>query len=103
MQMVITFHPQRSDAPLTLVKCHRSLTINGQDFDFSGLLEGAYLPPEALASDAFAGPVRRENNVLHVPLFLPHGPDSGDARRFPQRLVTNANGRITPPADNRGR
>lgn len=48
-----------------------SLIINGEEFDFSPLLEGERLPMHAIKSDFMAGAVERHNGVLTIPIRFP--------------------------------
>ena len=48
-----------------------SLIINGDEFDFSPLLEGERIPMHAIQSDFMAGAVERHNGVLIIPIRLP--------------------------------
>ena len=57
--MLISFAPQRRDDTLTLVKVGDVLTINGEDFNFSGLTDGASLPSDAVDCDWIVGDVAR--------------------------------------------
>lgn len=57
MEMIVDFHPQRSDAPLKLEKDGAVLIVNGERFDFSGLEQGATLPQSAIHHAHFVGPV----------------------------------------------
>lgn len=98
--MKITFTPVRSDARLALSRAGDRLTLNGEVFDFAPLPDGAVLPPDAIDSDWFPGPVTRVDGHLHVTLILPHGPDAPDATRFPAPLILAEDGPVTlPPHD----
>jgi hypothetical protein len=89
----IIFSPVRRDDALTLSKAGDTLTLNGEAFDFSGVLNGATLPREAITCDWIAGDVERDRSgVLTVPLILPHGPDASEAARFPTPLEDVADG-----------
>jgi len=59
------------------------LTINGEAFDFSQVLDGDTLPADAVGSDFIVGDVTREASVLTVPVLLPHGPRAPQETRFP--------------------
>lgn len=96
--MHITFSPARSDARLDLARAGDVLTINGADFDFGPLAEGATLPAEAIDSAWFVGPVERSGGELSVVLLLPHGPDAPEATRFPAPIEVAGDGPIAVPA-----
>ena len=96
--MKIILSPMRRDAQLTLSKSGDVLTINGEDFDFSGLPNGATLPLSAINSHWFAGDVTRdEAGELTVPLILPHGYNAPVETRFPAPLENVADGRVDLP------
>lgn len=95
--MRLTFSPARRDITLELVRSGDSLTINGELFDFSPLPEGATLPPEAIQSAWFSGPVERAGGVLHVALVLPHGANAPQATLFPAPLTLTGDGPVSLP------
>ena len=96
--MRITFHPQRSDRHLELYRHRDILTINGENFDFGALPNGAELPASAIQSEFIAGPAKRVDGVIHVSIFLPHGPNACDVERFPKTSTLTQNGFISLPA-----
>lgn len=98
--MNLTFSPVRFDATLELARRGDTITINGEAFDFSPLPDGATLPPEAITSDWFAGPVERVGGVLHITLRLPHGANAPQETLFPTPLTLTGNGPVSlPPYD----
>lgn len=97
--MKLIFHPVRSDAALVLERAGETLRVNGVDFDFAPLPDGAELPPEAIDSPAFCGPVRRLGGALEIPLTLPHGAGAGAALRHPLPLVVSRDGPIPLPQE----
>lgn len=96
--MIITFSPMRSDAPLTLSRQGDVLTINGEEFDFTALPEGATLPGDAVRSDWIAGEVSRKEGRLHIPLILPHGANAPGTTRHPEPITLNDDGPVDLPA-----
>lgn len=82
---------------LSLSKKGDVLNINGEDFDFSVIPDGATLPASAIKSEFIAGDVTRTGGTLTVPLILPHGPNPSEAVAFPADIKANADGRITLP------
>ena len=74
------------------------LTINDEPFDFTQLPEGATLPPSAIGSDYFAGPVERVAGELHLTLKLPTGPNPSWAVAFPES-ITAVDGPVAIPFD----
>ena len=95
--MQINFSPVRRDTPLTVVKQGDTLVVNGTEFDFSAVPEGATLPADAIDSDLFVGPVSRANGELSLTLMLPHGPNPSQAVAFPQPITVNADGPVELP------
>lgn len=55
--MKITLIPQRRDDTLMLYKSGDILTVNGEDYDFSGVAEGAGLARDTVACEWFASDV----------------------------------------------
>lgn len=97
--MHISFSPQRRHGALSLTKAGDIITINGEAFDLSVVLEGATLPQEAIDSNWFAGPVERIGGELHISLILPHGPTPSQSVAFPQPITVNEDGPIGVPSD----
>ena len=95
--MELKFTSQRRDTPLELSRTGDTLTINGDTFDFSGLPDGATLPPEAIDSDWFSGPVERIGGVLHISLILPHGANAPEETRFPAPITLKKDGQVDLP------
>lgn len=95
--MQIKFSPQRRDGVLTVVKQGDVLIVNGIEYDFSTVPEGATLPAEAIDSDLFSGPVKRTNGELVLTLTLPHGPNPSQAVAFPQPITVVNDGPVALP------
>lgn len=96
--MILTFSPQRRAAPVTIERLGDALIIDGETCDFSPLPVGYALPAEAIESDLFAGPVRRdESGILHILLVLPHGPTAPPETRFPAAITDPPDGPIALP------
>jgi hypothetical protein len=95
--MKIYLSPQRRDDTLTVVKTGDTLTINGAEFDFSQLPEGAVLPQEAVACEWLASDVTRIDGELHLTLILPHGDEASREARFPEPIVNPADGVLELP------
>lgn len=96
--MNITLSPQLSSSSLSVAKSGEILTINGEEFDFGPLPEGASLPPAAVACGFITGDVRRVGGVLHLTLLLPHGAGASEAARFPAPIINPADGALELPA-----
>lgn len=97
--MQIKLSPQRLNETLTATRAGDVLTLNGVDFDFDPLAEGATLPAEAIASKWIIGPVSRIDGELHLTLRLPHGPNPSRAVAFPEPLTVLEDGPIPLPFD----
>lgn len=95
--MQIKFNPQRRDDSLTVVKQGDILIVNGTEYDFSAVPEGATLPADAIDSDLFSGPVERINGELVLTLTLPHSPNPSQAVAFPQPITVVADGPVAQP------
>jgi hypothetical protein len=99
MHIILT--PQRLNETLTASLAGDVLTLNGTEFDFAELPEGATLPAEAIESPWFERPgkVERINGVLHLTLILPIGPNPSQALAFPAPLQVIEDGPIALPFD----
>ena len=95
--MKITLSPQRRDDTLEVIKAGDTLTINGVDYDFSVVTEGATLPRDAVDCAWLASDVERIDGVLHLTLILPHGAEASYAARFPTPLLDHADGLLELP------
>ena len=96
--MKIILSPMRCEDQLTLAKSGDVLTLNSEDFDFSGLPNGATLPRAAINCDWIAGDVTRdEAGVLTVPVILPHGANAPEETRFPAPLENVVDGPVALP------
>ena len=95
--MIIKLTPQRRDDALTVEKQGDTLIVNGAEYDFSSIQEGATLPADAIDSDLFSGPVERVGGELKVTLTLPHGPNPSKAVAFPEPIDVVADGPVVLP------
>ena len=95
--MIIKLTPQRRDDTLTVVKQGDTLFVNGIEYDFSTIPEGATLPADAIDSDLFSGPVERIGGELYVTLTLPHGPNPIQAVAFPEPITVSKDGPVALP------
>jgi len=95
--MQITFSPMRRDDRLSLRRTGDILTINGEDFDFSGIPDGATLPREAVACEWLASDVERIGGVIHLSLVLPHGADAPEEELFPAPCAAISDGAVPVP------
>lgn len=95
--MKINLSPQRRDDTLTIIKQGDKLTINGTEYDFTELPDGATLPAEAVDSEFVIGNVERINGELEVTLILPNGANASEAARFPEPIINPADGELELP------
>jgi len=97
--MLIAFSPVRLGETLTASRAGGVLTLNGIEFDFTPLPEGATLPAEAIDSPWIVGSVSRIDGELHLNLRLPHGPNPSQAVAFPDPIHVTEDGPIALPFD----
>ena len=95
--MKITLSAQRRDDTLQVSKSGDTLAINGVEYDFSVVSDGATLPKDAVDCAWLASDVERIDGVLHLTLILPHGVDASYAARFPTPLLDPADGLLELP------
>lgn len=97
--MKISFSPMRrdNDGGLTLFVNGDTLTVNGEDFDFTALPEGATLPREAVAGNWLVSDVDRVAGEIALTVLLPHGPNAAQTTLFPEP-VTVVDGAVPVPA-----
>ena len=96
--MHITLSPMRRDEQLTLHRAGDVLTINGEDFDFTPIPEGATLPRDAVDCDWLASDVTRIGGMLHMTLIVPHGANAPEETRFPAPITLVEDGPVELPA-----
>lgn len=95
--MIINLSPQRRDDALAVSKTGDVLTINGEQFDFSTLPNGATLPRDAVPCVFLAGDVERIDGQLVLALILPHGPNPRPHVALPDPIVDPPDGVIVLP------
>jgi len=95
--MKISLSPQRRDDTLVVSKAGDVLTINGVEFDFSVVPDGATLPAPAVNCPFIGGPVERVGGDLQLTLILPLAADASEAARFPQPIINPADGALELP------
>ena len=95
--MKITLSPQRRDDTLTITKQGDVLTINGIEYDFTQLPDGATLPKEAVECEWIVSDVNRVNGELEFTLLLPNTANASEAARFPQPIINPADGVLELP------
>lgn len=97
--MFISLSPVLSDAALVVSKAGDVLTINGEDYDFSGLPGGATIAADDTPSEWFFGPIERVDGDLRLTLILPCRYDAPHERLYPQPIIDPADGPIFFPGD----
>jgi hypothetical protein len=95
--MIIKLSPQLRGDTLTVSKRSDVLTINGEQFDFRELPEGAILPVGAVDCEFVIGEVTRTDGDLVIALLLPHTQDASEAARFPADIVNPPDGNVELP------
>ena len=85
--MKFVFTPQRRDESLHISVSGETVTMNGIDFDFSVIPEGATLPSDAISSEFFFGDVSRISGELEVGVLLPHGANPAKEIAFPEPVI----------------
>lgn len=99
--MKIKLSPVRGDEQITLSKLGDVLTINGEEYDFSPIPEGATLPNTAVSCKWVVSDIERVGGELSLTLMLPHGSDAPEETRFPISIITTEDGPIhLPPYEN---
>lgn len=96
--MLIRLMPQRRDEELTLERRGERLVINGTVIDFSDLAEGVRWARADLGSPWLVDDVWRKDGVLQIMLYLPVGPNPGEAERFPRSIEVPMDGPVPLPS-----
>lgn len=95
--MVIKLSPQRREDTLSVTRTGDVLNINGTDYDFSQLPEGATLPSDAVDCEYIVGDIARTNGELELTLLLPIGPNAPYEARFPEPITVFEDWQISLP------
>ena len=95
--MIIKLSPQRREDTLEVTKTGDVLNINGINYDFTQLPEGATLPSEAVDCEYIVGDVTRTNGELEMTLLLPLGPNAPYEARFPEPITVLEDGPVALP------
>lgn len=95
--MQITLIPQVAEPRIQLVRAGDVLSIDGRDFDFTGLPEGAVLPASSIACDYIVGPVTRQAGRVHISLRFPIAPDAPHEACWPAPIIDPPDGPIALP------
>lgn len=97
--MIINLSPVRDDKYISVSVAGDSISINGEQFDFTQLPEGATLPTEAIASNYLTGKVERIDGELHLTLTLPHGNTPPPHIAFPEPIHVTEDGPVKLPTE----
>ena len=95
--MIIKLSPQRRDDKLSVIKNGETLTINGKEYDFSPLEDGATLPHEAVNCPYICKDIHRVDGELYIELLLPLGKEASQEAKFPSDIVDPPDGKIELP------
>lgn len=95
--MIINLSPQVRYDTLTMSVDGDVLTINGEQYDFGPLPEGAELPGDAVDSPFVAGVVTRVAGELHLTVILPIGDNATEDQTSP-KPVSITSGEVPLPA-----
>lgn len=95
--MKITWSPVRMDEQLLINVEGDVVMVNGEEFDFSPLPDGATLPSGAVNSYWFAGDVSRVNGELRMTIRLPYGANAPEETRFPAPITVTEDGSVDIP------
>ncbi|MGE9959175.1 hypothetical protein [Cloacibacillus porcorum] len=93
----INLSPQVREDSLTVSKHGETLVINGIDYDFSQLPEGATLPREAIDCEYIVSDVGRLNGNIELTLLLPITADASYAAKFPVPILVPEDGPVVLP------
>lgn len=95
--MKIILSPQRRDDTLDLFVSGHVLTVNGEEFDFSRMLDGDTLPASAIVSQWFVGQVDNIAGSLELTVILPLPVNYSQEQAFPVPLVDVPDGPVALP------
>ncbi|QOI04620.1 hypothetical protein [Pseudomonas savastanoi] len=95
--MIIKFSPVRTDDKLDLIKFGNSLSINGELFDFSRMVDGDTLPRDAIKSQWFHGDVEMNEGQLSVLIMLPNPYNYSPEQAFPVPMNDVPDGEVILP------
>ena len=95
--MKISLSPQRRDDTLTVEKNGDQLRINGEEFDFNPVPEGATIKLGDIPCDWICGDVTRINGDIELALILPHGADPAEYVAFPETIENPPDGVLDLP------
>ena len=95
--MDINLYPVRLEETLSVIKNGSALTVNGEDFDFSRMVDGDTLPAGAIASKWFFESVDTVDGDLTLTLILPIPANFSQEQAFPEPLMSVPDGPVALP------
>ncbi|WP_116891712.1 hypothetical protein, partial [Pseudomonas savastanoi] len=95
--MNIKFSSVRMEETLQVFKLGDQLTLNGETFDFSIMVDGDTLPRGSVKSRWFDGEVDKQGGVLSLTLILPNPANYSQEQAFPVPLTDVPDGFIALP------
>lgn len=96
--MRINLLPQRRDDTLVIVKTGDVLTINGTDYDFTSLPDGADLSASATDCKFLTSMISRVGGELQLSVIMPYQYGASEAARFPAPIIDPPDGLLTFPS-----
>ena len=97
--MIINLSPQVREDTIKVSKYGDVLVINGNEFDFGPLPEGAYLPVDAIAGEYFVNGVTRVDGQIEITLVFPIPWWAPDEWKFPFPIINPKDGEVQMPTD----
>lgn len=95
--MRINLVPQCCSDTLSVSKSGDVLTINGEQFDFSLLPEGATVPAGSVPCKWVLGDVERFDGEIVLTLLMPHASAAPRHVRFPAPIIDPPDGGVVLP------
>ena len=87
--MKIKFTPIRMDEQLTASVVNADkIILNGEELDFTPLLEGETIESSDVGNKWVSGTVSRTDGELYITLVVPHGHNAPYETRFPTAFET---------------
>lgn len=95
--MLIKLSPQRRDDTLSAVKSGNTLTLNGEQFDFTQMGAGDTLPRSAITSEWIVSDIDNIDGELALTLLLPLPANFSPEQAFPVDLLNVPDGSVIFP------
>lgn len=95
--MIINLSPQVSSKELDVFISGDAITINGNEYDFSVIPDGATLPSDAIEDDYIIGNIERVSGVINLTLLFPINGEATESARFPS-AINQTSGRVGLPS-----